>query len=49
MERMAAEPAASVPKACDGWGETVAAYRFFDNCCRAPKIDQLARVMRVEN
>ena len=31
MERMAAEPAASVPKACDGWGETVAAYRFFDN------------------
>ncbi len=31
MERMASEPTASVPKACDGWGETVAAYRFFDN------------------
>lgn len=31
MERLAAEPTASVPKACNGWGETVAAYRFFDN------------------
>lgn len=31
MESMAAAPAASVPKACNGWGETMAAYRFFDN------------------
>ena len=31
MERLTAEPTASVPKACNGWGETVAAYRFFDN------------------
>ena len=31
MESMAATPTASVPKAYNGWGETVAAYRFFDN------------------
>ena len=31
MERMAADPTASVPQACHGWGETMAAYRFFDN------------------
>ncbi|WP_449306511.1 IS4 family transposase [Paraburkholderia humisilvae] len=31
MERMGADPMASVPKACQGWGETMAAYRFFDN------------------
>lgn len=31
MERFAADPTASVPKACRGWGETMAAYRFFDN------------------
>lgn len=31
METMAATPTASVPKACNGWGETMAAYRFFDN------------------
>jgi Transposase Tn5 dimerisation domain/Transposase DNA-binding len=31
MERLAADPTASVPKACNGWGETMAAYRFFDN------------------
>ena len=31
MERIAADPMASVPKACRGWGETMAAYRFFDN------------------
>ncbi|MET0719825.1 MAG: transposase DNA-binding-containing protein, partial [Tardiphaga sp.] len=28
---MAATPTASVPKACNGWGEMIAAYRFFDN------------------
>jgi len=31
METMAARPTASVPKAFNGWGETMAAYRFFDN------------------
>ena len=31
MERMAAEPKASVPQACHGWSETIGAYRFFDN------------------
>lgn len=31
MERFTADPTASVPKACRGWGETMAAYRFFDN------------------
>lgn len=31
MERMAADPTANVPQACQGWGETIAAYRFFDN------------------
>lgn len=31
MERFAADPTASVPKACKGWGETMGAYRFFDN------------------
>lgn len=31
MERLAAKPTAGVPQACRGWGETIAAYRFFDN------------------
>lgn len=31
MERLTAAPAMSVPKACNGWGEAVAPYRFFDN------------------
>ncbi|QPI47808.1 transposase [Massilia antarctica] len=31
MEQFAADPTASVPKACQGWGETMATYRFFDN------------------
>ena len=31
MESMAATPTVSVPKACNGWGETMGAYRFFDN------------------
>ena len=31
MERLAAEPTLSIPKACNGWAETLAAYRFFDN------------------
>ena len=31
MERFAADPTMSIPKACRGWGETVAAYRFLGN------------------
>jgi hypothetical protein len=31
MERFTADPTASVPKCCQGWAETMAAYRFFDN------------------
>jgi len=31
MERFAADPTASVPNACKGWGEIMGAYRFFDN------------------
>ncbi|WP_443093194.1 IS4 family transposase, partial [Duganella qianjiadongensis] len=31
MERFAANPTASIPEACDGWGETIAAYRFLGN------------------
>lgn len=31
MERMAAEPEASIPDACNGWTETMGAYRFFGN------------------
>jgi len=31
MERFAADPTASIPEACDGWGETIAAYRFLGN------------------
>lgn len=31
MERFAADPTASIPDACHGWGETMAAYRFLGN------------------
>ena len=31
MERFAADPAASIPDACHGWAETMAAYRFLGN------------------
>lgn len=31
IERLAADPSASINAACDGWSETQAAYRFFDN------------------
>lgn len=31
MERLSADPSGSVNAACQGWGETQAAYRFFDN------------------
>lgn len=29
LERLADKPTASIPGACNGWGETQAAYRFF--------------------
>lgn len=31
LETLAADPAASINAACNGWAETQAAYRFFDN------------------
>jgi hypothetical protein len=31
MERFAATPTASIPDACHGWAETMAAYRFLSN------------------
>ena len=31
MQRLSSKPTAGVPQACRGWGETIAAYRFFDN------------------
>ena len=31
MERFAADPTASIPDACHGWSETMAAYRFLGN------------------
>lgn len=31
LETLAANPAASINAACDGWSDTLAAYRFFDN------------------
>lgn len=31
MERFSAKPTASIPKACNSWGETFAAYRFLGN------------------
>ncbi len=31
LETLGGNPNESIPKACSGWAETVAAYRFFDN------------------
>ena len=31
LSALSDKPAMSIPAACDGWGETLAAYRFFDN------------------
>jgi hypothetical protein len=51
MERLTADPAASVPKACRSWGETMAPYRFYDNdsidwrAIRAPHWEQTAKRM----
>lgn len=31
MESLSGKPSASIPAACGGWNETIAAYRFFEN------------------
>src|SRR6266404_4619917 len=31
LERLSDKPTLSIPAACQGWAETLAAYRFFDN------------------
>lgn len=31
MKQFSGKPTASIPKSCNGWGETVAAYRFLEN------------------
>ena len=31
IEALAANPEASINSACDGWGDTMAAYRLFNN------------------
>lgn len=31
VSALAANPSLSIPTACSSWGETLAAYRFFDN------------------
>ena len=31
IEQFFAKPTASIPRACNGWGETMAAYRFLEN------------------
>jgi hypothetical protein len=37
IETFAADPQASINAACDGWAETQAAYRFFDNANVSPE------------
>lgn len=37
LESLAANPEASVNAACQGWSETLAAYRFFDNASVTPE------------
>lgn len=31
LDRLGSKPSASLPAACKGWDETIAAYRFFNN------------------
>lgn len=38
IEALAANPEASINAACDGWSETLAAYRFFDNGSVSPEL-----------
>ena len=37
MEALAANPEASINAACDGWSDTLAAYRFFNNSAVTPE------------
>ena len=37
IETLSADPQASINAACDGWAETQAAYRFFDNSKVTPE------------
>lgn len=37
MEALAANPQASINSACDGWSDTLAAYRLFDNAAVQPE------------
>jgi hypothetical protein len=49
LAALAANPEASINAACDGWGDTLAAYRFFDNAAVAPeKILEPHRLTSVE-
>jgi hypothetical protein len=38
LEALAADPEASINAACDGWAETLAAYRFFNNPAVTPEL-----------
>ena len=38
LEALAVSPEASINASCDGWGDTVAAYRFFDNDAVTPEV-----------
>lgn len=37
LEALAAKPEASINSACEGWGDTLAAYRLFDNAALTPE------------
>ena len=37
MKALAANPEASINAACDGWSDTLAAYRFFNNSAVTPE------------
>lgn len=38
LDALAADPGASINAACDGWSDTLAAYRFFDNSAVTPEL-----------
>ena len=38
MEALAANPEASINAACDGWSDTLAAYRLFNNDAVTPEL-----------
>ena len=37
LDRLSSKPTLSLPAACNGWAETQAAYRFFDNDRNTPE------------